>query len=544
MGQKLITGRQRITQMDDRKIIGADKGEKNYKITVTGRGEEIILNCMEKENLLEAMTRQGIYMSAACGGRGTCGKCKIQLIEGNLKITSSDKKVFSKDELNDGCRLSCQAYPEADLTIKLTAGDEADFEVVTDLGRTSQQKRKKDDSYAIAIDIGTTTIAISLIEVTSGDNLWTYTTVNKQRAYGADVIARMQASNNGKKQELRECIQKDLLSGIQAVVAKTGIEKEQIQKLAIAGNTTMGHLLLGYSCETLGIFPFTPVNINTIVLPFEEVLESDYLKIPVILLPGISTYVGADIAAGLLACDYDRAEKPSLLIDLGTNGEMAIGNKDKILVSSTAAGPAFEGGNISCGVGSIAGAICNIEGVGDQLTFKTIGDKPPVGICGTGVIEIVSELVKAGLVDETGLLDEEYFETGYQIAEDNAGNKINFTQRDVREIQLAKAAVRAGIEILVRRYGVGYEEIDTVYLAGGFGYKINIGKAIEVGLLPKELEGKIKAIGNSSLGGAVKYLTQNNTPDRMKHIIETSDEINLSNDKDFNDLYVEYMYFE
>ena len=354
----------------------------------------------------------------------------------------------------------------------------------------------------------------------------------------------MQASNNGKKQELRECIQKDLLSGIQAVVAKTGIEKEQIQKLAIAGNTTMGHLLLGYSCETLGIFPFTPVNINTIVLPFEEVLESDYLKIPVILLPGISTYVGADIAAGLLACDYDRAEKPSLLIDLGTNGEMAIGNKDKILVSSTAAGPAFEGGNISCGVGSIAGAICNIEGVGDQLTFKTIGDKPPVGICGTGVIEIVSELVKAGLVDETGLLDEEYFETGYQIAEDNAGNKINFTQRDVREIQLAKAAVRAGIEILVRRYGVGYEEIDTVYLAGGFGYKINIGKAIEVGLLPKELEGKIKAIGNSSLGGAVKYLTQNNTPDRMKHIIETSDEINLSNDKDFNDLYVEYMYFE
>ncbi len=544
MGQKLITGRQRITQMDDRKIIGADKGEKNYKITVTGRGEEIILNCMEKENLLEAMTRQGIYMSAACGGRGTCGKCKIQLIEGNLKITFSDKKVFSKDELNDGCRLSCQAYPEADLTIKLTAGDEADFEVVTDLGRTSQQKRKKDDSYAIAIDIGTTTIAISLIEVTSGDNLWTYTTVNKQRAYGADVIARMQASNNGKKQELRECIQKDLLSGIQAVVAKTGIEKEQIQKLAIAGNTTMGHLLLGYSCETLGIFPFTPVNINTIVLPFEEVLESDYLKIPVILLPGISTYVGADIAAGLLACDYDRAEKPSLLIDLGTNGEMAIGNKDKILVSSTAAGPAFEGGNISCGVGSIAGAICNIEGVGDQLTFKTIGDKPPVGICGTGVIEIVSELVKAGLVDETGLLDEEYFETGYQIAEDKAGNKINFTQRDVREIQLAKAAVRAGIEILVRRYGVGYEEIDTVYLAGGFGYKINIGKAIEVGLLPKELEGKIKAIGNSSLGGAVKYLTQNNTPDRMKHIIETSDEINLSNDKDFNDLYVEYMYFE
>ena len=513
------------------------------QITITGRDKEALIECGSKENLLEAMVRQNIYISADCGGRGTCGKCKVQLLKGRLRNTVSASYQLTEKEIEEGFCLACKACPSSDCTIRLVAGDETDFEVVTEPVKQAIQLGEKEDRFALGIDIGTTTIAIRLTELCQRANLYTYTAVNRQRAYGSDVLARMGAANQGKLKELRESIQRDLLSGIQEIVSVTGINKNKIDKIAIAGNTTMGHLLLGYSCQTLGVYPFNPVNIKTTSLPFEEVFASDYLGIPVILLPGISTFVGADIAAGLLECDVDKADTVRLLIDLGTNAEMAIGNKDRILVSSAAAGPAFEGGNISCGVGSIAGAICNIDRE-DGLGYRTIGDKAPVGICGTGVLELVYELLKTGLIDETGLLWDEYFEDGYKIATDPNGKAIVFTQRDIREIQLAKAAVRAGIEILVKRYGIKYKDIDTVYLAGGFGYKMNVDKAIGIGLLPEELTGKIKAIGNSSLQGAVKFLTQGDAPDRIKHIVDLCRELHLSNDEDFNEQYLEYMYFQ
>ncbi len=515
----------------------------SWQITITGRDKEALIECGSKENLLEAMVRQNIYISADCGGRGTCGKCKVQLLKGRLRNTVSASYQLTEKEIEEGFCLACKAYPSSDCTIHLVAGDETDFEVVTEPVKQAIQLGEKEDRFALGIDIGTTTIAIRLTELCQRANLYTYTAVNRQRAYGSDVLARMGAANQGKLKELRESIQRDLLSGIQEIVSVTGINKNKIDKIAIAGNTTMGHLLLGYSCQTLGVHPFNPVNIKTTSRPFEEVFASDYLEIPVILLPGISTFVGADIAAGLLECDYDKTDTVRLLIDLGTNAEMAIGNKDRILVSSAAAGPAFEGGNISCGVGSIVGAICNIDRK-DGLGYRTIGDKAPVGICGTGVLELVYELLKTGLIDETGLLLDEYFEDGYKVATDPNGKAIVFTQRDIREIQLAKAAVRAGIEILVKRYGVKYKDIDTVYLAGGFGYKMNVDKAIGIGLLPEELTGKIKAIGNSSLQGAVKFLTQGDASDRIKHIVDLCRELHLSNDEDFNEKYLEYMYFQ
>jgi uncharacterized 2Fe-2S/4Fe-4S cluster protein (DUF4445 family) len=518
------------------------KMNKRYQITVTGRGETVLFWCSETENLLEAMLRQDIYISAVCGGRGTCGKCKIQLLQGELTITEFDQKTFTQEELRDGYRLSCKAYPVSDCTIRVASRDEADFEVVAENVKTSGYQNDMEDRYAIGIDIGTTTLALSLVGMQSKDLLYTYTAVNRQRVYGADVITRIAAAGNGKLTELTECIRKDLLIGIKDIIEKTGIDKDRIVKIAIAGNTTMGHLLLGYSCKTLGVYPFTAVNIKTVELSFTEVFASDYLGIPVIMLPGISTFVGADIVAGLLQCDYDRTEGINLFLDLGTNGELAIGNKDRILVSSTAAGPAFEGGNILCGVGSIAGAICHFD-LAEKPNYRTIGDKAPVGICGSGVIELMSELVKAGLVDETGLLKEEYFEEGYPVAKAFDGGDIVLTQHDIREIQLAKAAVRAGIEILLRRYQTGYEDIDTVYVAGGFGYHMNINKAVEIGLLPLKLKNKVKTIGNSSLQGTHKYLTEVKAPARMEHIIKISEEIHLSKEEDFNDLYIGYMNF-
>lgn len=510
------------------------------------RGNNLItIKCDEDESILDALLRHGQYFSADCGGKGSCGKCKVQLIEGKLDITIQDKAMITEKELDKGYRLSCKAHPEEDCVIKILVGDESDFEIVTDY-KTKDIKAAdiREDSYVIGIDIGTTTIAVSLVGTTSKTILKTYTTINKQRAYGADVISRMQASNDGKKDLLRESIRKDLLEGILGVMDGAKVATGEVKKIAIAGNTTMGHLLMGYSCETLGVFPFIPVNIDTIEMPFQTVFASNYLDIPVILLPGISTYVGGDIVAGLLVCEFDKQVMPCMLIDIGTNGEMAIGNKDKILVSSTAAGPAFEGGNISCGVGSIAGAICNVSINEEKVVYQTIGGKPPVGICGTGVIEITSELLEAGLIDETGLFEEKYFKDGYKIAIDGEKTPIVFTQKDIREIQLAKSAVRAGIETLIKRSGLSYEMIDTVYLAGGFGYKINIEKAIHIGLLPEEFAGKIKVIGNSSLAGAIQYLTDDNAKEKIEKIKLISKEIELANDKDFNDLYMDHMFFE
>ena len=538
-------------KMGDRKNVRVEdrmkdtNGQENeIRITVVGQGGRKELQYQKNRSLMEAINQNGYAISASCAGRGTCGKCKIQLIEGELEITTSDREKLSERELQQGYRLSCKAYPKKTCTVKLLTAGETEFEVVTENTMTGMEEElPSEDGYGIAIDIGTTTIAICLIGLTSGKLLHSYTTVNKQRAHGADVISRIKASNEGKREMLKECIQMDLLEGIKCVITKGGISKELVKEIVIAGNTTMGHLLMGYSCEKLGVYPFTPVNIDAIKLPFVEVIGPEYPDIPVTILPGISTFVGGDIAAGLLASNFDHIEKPCLFIDLGTNGEMAIGNRNKIIVCSTAAGPAFEGGNISCGVGSIAGAICNINIQKGQITYETISNKPPVGICGTGVIELTAELVKNELVDETGLFLDEYFENGFEVTKDFQGNAIVFSQKDVREIQLAKAAIRAGVETLIKLYGITYEDIDTVYLAGGFGYKINRIKALEIGLIPQELSHRIMAIGNSSLGGAIKYLLDKTARERLDKIIQTSEEIQLSNQEYFNKKYIEHMYF-
>lgn len=516
----------------------------NIKITVLGLETTVLLECAENMSLLEAMVRHEIYISTFCGGRGTCGKCKIQLIQGELGISTADRTAFSKEELQEGYRLSCKAYAISDCSIKLITPEEPNFEVLADsLGMPQSiiMPASKEDDYAVAIDIGTTTIAISLLERKSNNLLYTYTSTNRQRVYGADVISRIKASNEGKQEKLKESIQRDLLLGIRTVIEKAGVSKESIKNLVIASNTTMRHLLLGYSCKTLGSYPFTPVNIAETTLSFQEVFGAEDLNAKVTFLPGISTFVGGDITAGLLACNFDKVELPCLLIDLGTNGELAIGTKNKILVSSTAAGPVFEGGSISCGVGSIVGAICNVKMEDDKLRYETISGKPPVGICGTGVIELLAELSEAGLVDHTGLLKEEYFLEGFTVAVDQVGKAIILTQKDIREIQLAKAAIRAGIEILVNRFGTTYEKIETVYLAGGFGYQLNTQKALRIGLLPKEFSGKIKTVGNSALGGAMKYSLEQTTQNSMEHMVKVSKEIYLSDDQDFNELYIKYM---
>ena len=445
-----------------------------------------------------------------CGGNGNCATCPKRVSEqiNNGAFEAVAEYVVSEKEGTVNCDT-------------LKAGNEAG------------------NIYAIAIDLGTTTLAFSLVDIASKQILHTVTRLNSQCKYGADVLSRIQASVDGKKEELRACIQKDLREGIDELLKECRIM--DIDHIAISGNTTMIHLLMGYECSTLGIYPFVPVNTELISGTAEEIIgyKQPGAEIRTTILPSVSTFIGGDIVAGLYALDFDSNKEISLFVDLGTNGEIALGNCDRILTTSVAAGPAFEGGNISCGTGSVAGAICALEinrnDVSD-IKLNTIHNVPPCGICGTGVIETVAELLKCGLIDETGLLADEYFDTGFPVT--NIQNPIVFTQQDIRQFQLAKAAVRTGIEILTKEYGITIDKIAKVYIAGGFGYHMNVTKAASIGLIPKELATKATAAGNTSLAGAVKFISDANASDTIQRIKNASEDIILANDSDFQEVYL------
>ena len=512
------------------------------KVLITVQKEDTTVsiegNC--GQTLLEIFRNANVYIDAICAGRGTCGKCKVQFLEGCPIPTKEDENFFTEEELANGWRLACKAIIQRQCVVSIEMSGEEKYAVVTEYAseRKPQQSAEK-SYYGIAVDIGTTTIAMQLLELHSKTIEDTYTAINRQRSYGADVISRIQASNEGKKERLRQSILEDLEQGIEELHSRNHVT---VKEIGISGNTTMISLLMGYSCEGLGAYPFTPVNIDAVEADYFTIFGNHRHTCKLRILPGISAFVGGDITAGLLACGFDRKEKVSILVDLGTNGEMAIGNQDKIFVTSTAAGPAFEGGNIICGTGSIPGAISHVTYKNNGFELETIGNQEASGICGTGVIDITYELLKQKLIDETGLLNDKFFEDGILLAKSKE-SEIRFYQKDIREIQLAKAAIRAGLETLLVNYGVGYDEIDDIYIAGGFGYKMDIDKAIGIGLFPKACKNKLKAIGNSSLKGNLIYLTEKDAKERMRKITQLSEEVSLAASSTFYELYLQHMCF-
>lgn len=517
---------------------------------INDKNEETTISVTEG-TLLEALQKQIEGIQAPCGGRGVCGKCRVQVLEGQLPITVEDEKLFSPTELESGWRLACKVIPADDLWIRLEWGSEKEIEVQVDFKGEDTEATEKmyggqdriHETYGFAIDIGTTTLAVQLISLKTGECLGTDTGLNSQRTYGADVIARIQASVDGRGEELMGQIRQDLWKSMEKLSVNHGISMEDIERIVIAGNTTMIHLLMGYPCGGLGKVPFTPYRIHEIYIAGTDVFPGLGSRAEIQIYPGISTFVGADIVSGICALHMEEKEQIQLLVDLGTNGEMALGNSQRLLVTSTAAGPAFEGGNITWGTGSIPGAVCGVQLENGKLHIRTIQGQPPVGICGTGVVELTAELMRNEEMDETGRLEDPWFEAGFPIAKNPHGEQICLTQKDIREIQLAKAAVRGGIETLLEKYGITAEQVEQVYVAGGFGYRLDYEKAMEIGMFPKEFSGKVQAVGNSSLRGAVRLLC---APERMKEAVYTAalaEEIELSSDAVFQEAYMNAMFF-
>lgn len=538
----------------------------------------IIDRSKQQKNLLEMLQEKNEYISAPCNGNGTCGKCIVQYKRGATEPTRRDREVFSEKQLEDGYRLACQSYPVGAYEVELPESEETievlsawekqqktDTEELTEAytqtpaeAKTSGGIQDKETAegtaektenaiYGICIDIGTTTLAVLLVNLKTEADCQTAVSVNHQRTYGADVISRIDSSNNGKKWEIQRCIRQDLQKLIRELLQKEKITEQQIQRIVIAGNTTMCHLLRGFSCETLGVAPFLPVDLSWMEGSAADFLGMKELDTKVVILPGISAFVGADVMAGIAKMNMHRSEGYHLLLDIGTNGEMVLGNCRHMYVTSTSAGPAFEGGNISCGMASIPGVISHVfmEETG-KAGFQVIGEadgenkkkQQAIGICGTGMIDLVYELRKHQMIDEHGTYSDLYFDTGYELA-----GKVKFTQNDIREIQMAKAAIRAGVDILVKKAGIAFDEVDDCYLAGGFGTKIDITKAAGIGLIPKELEVKTIPVGNTVLAGTKEVLLGRISKDELEKIQTMADVINLAEENDFEELYLSYMDF-
>lgn len=478
--------------------------------------------------ILDALRKKDVYINAPCNGRKTCGKCKIKLIDTITTPTDAEKKAIDENQLAQGIRLACEVECDRDYIIEIEDITEKEsFNIISTYETFDvDEELIITEGLGVGIDIGTTTIALELFDLSTGKLLKTHTLLNSQRAYGSDVISRIDYANKGGLEILNKNIITDLKQAL-----KTILNPIETVKIVIAGNTTMLHLLSKADCSGLGIYPFTA--------SFLDVQKGDLTKLLDIegnytLLAGISTYVGADILSGIMYTDMHKNDKICILIDIGTNGEMAIGNKNSILTLATAAGPAFEGGNISCGIGSISGAICKVSKDGK---VNTIDDTAPIGICGSGLIDAVAVALANEELDETGFIDNDNEKISIT-------DTICLTQKDIREFQLAKSAIRAGIEVLLIKYGVQAKNVDKVYLAGGFGKFINLDNAFSIGLLPNDFMGKIQRVGNASLGGVRKFLLYKEMMAQVNQIKSISKDLNLAHDPIFNELFMEHMLFE
>ena len=477
-------------------------------------------------DLYEILTQQHIALSAPCGGKASCGKCQVRVLQGDLPVTEAESRLLSHEQLDQGIRLACcHRRCESDVVVEVR--EEGDGFQVLGVERMQYQTAKKSNGVGLAVDIGTTTLAMALVDLATGRVLREIKKRNPQRMYGGDVISRIQACQQYGVKRLQELV----LQEIRQVILST---QEAIQCVYVCGNTTMSHIFLGIDPESLSVYPYQGRFEATRVVEgkvlFDDVTGEKF-DFPVILLPCPSAFVGGDVVAGIISTRLMEKEN-ALLVDLGTNGEMALHHNGTIYTTSTAAGPAFEGGNMACGVASIPGAICQIQMEDDQVEYRTIGGQPPIGICGSGYMEGIGQLLMQGLVDETGYLEEAVEIEG----------QIRILPEDIRHFQLAKSAVRSGMELLCRKAGVPLEQVTKVFISGGFGKSSNLASLAQLKIIPKEWIPKTTLLGNTALDGTIQAMLMQKEG-ALEQIRRTMVSMDLAAEEDFQKEYLKHMRF-
>lgn len=474
-------------------------------------------NTQEKEYTLhfegtptvaELLREKGLPFSAPCGGKGTCGKCAIA-INGNISAPDAREKALKT-------RLACRTVLLGDawgspLTEELSFAS---------IESTDYLPSRGGSVPFAAVDLGTTTIVVKAFRA-DGTLIGEASALNPQRGYAADVIGRIRAALQGKSEELKDAVTHSI-----AHLLEKACQGEEIPSMVVTGNTAMLYLLTGRSPVSIAAAPFVSETL------FGE--TTSLLGRKVYLPPCMNAFVGADTVCALLASGMCEKDETALLCDVGTNGEIALWKDGKLYVTSAAAGPAFEGGEISRGCGYIPGAVDRVWVANGKIFAHTVEDEPAVGICGSGLLDAVACFLEMEEIDETGAMDGEFLPL--------AGD-VGLTQQDIRALQLAKAAIRAGIECLLSRAGITAEEVATVYLAGGFGTHLSPESAAAIGMLPRCLKSKTVPLGNAALQGACMLASTPALREKCRSLAANAIHVSLGGREDFNKAFLSYISF-
>ena len=487
------------------------------ELTIWQNGASQTVTFSGQPMLSEILTQAGYLIAHPCGGRGTCRKCAVEL-EGAV---SSPNEA----ELKANQRLSCQARLLGNTSVILPDTTKLE-QIETGIDDIHSGFHPMPGHYGASVDIGTTTLAVRVYDLTTGKCIGEAAARNSQTAVAADVMGRIDSACKGNGSFLQRLVLQDI-DNLLKTALKGADPSVQVHSLVLTGNTTMLYLLNGLNPESLSHAPFHADNLFDVEMRTCE--KHAYLP------PCISAFVGADITCAILASGMCKSNETALLCDIGTNGEIALWNNGQLFVTSTAAGPAFEGAGISCGCGSVQGAIDQVWLQGNELQIHTICNTSPIGICGSGLIDAIAAGLICGCINETGSLADEAF---------TILDTVCLIPQDIRAVQLAKAAIAAGIETLTETAGISAEDIKTLYIAGGFGSHLNVESAATIGLIPSELKQRVKILGNASLSGAVSALLDTNQWERMRAIASCATHVDLGGNPKFNDNFIEHMMFE
>jgi uncharacterized 2Fe-2S/4Fe-4S cluster protein (DUF4445 family) len=507
----------------------------------------------------------GIQISSACGGRGQCGKCVVRVDRGteNLEARTEAERGFS---LAEDERLACQARVasgDRDIYVFVKAAGEytiltesiegrvpldpltrreGDYVFLDGVQRRAMGKYEG-ELLGLALDVGTTTLVAQVLDMESGEVVVTSACKNPQAAYGDDVISRIGYADQHQDGLVR--LQTVVVEAVNAMLRDAEASenrklRDHIYEAVVVGNPTMRNLFCGRSVHSLGTSPYEPADTS----PINERARHLGLQIHpdgnVYGVPLVGGQVGADCLAMILACDLYKGQRPSMAVDIGTNGEVAVGKEGRILAASNAAGGAFEGATVSCGTGAIQGAIQNVQIEDGQVRYETIGGMPPVGICGSGLIDLLAGMLREGIIDSSGRFSASHREPNeFIVAMD--GKTIGITQKDINELRLAKAGSALNQQTLMAKYGVDLDGLDRIYLAGGFGHYVDLDSAVAIGILPNE-RSKLAKIGNGALTGARQMLLCRQRRADAERIAPRIEHVKLSDEEDFLDRYIQQLY--
>jgi uncharacterized 2Fe-2S/4Fe-4S cluster protein (DUF4445 family) len=584
--------------------------------------------------VFDAASWNGIAIDSTCGGHGTCKKCKVRIVSGDMPVEALDPRAFSPEELRDGWRLACRASARSDLVVEVPplqtrpkaalAGvgrhvilrpsvqkrhlvleepsledqrsdlqrvldglddlePRASVELLRSLGATLRGANFDitavvcDDElidiepgdttarrHAIAFDIGTTTVVATLLDLDSGQPVAVRSMLNRQQPFGADVITRISATmmDADALAALRDRVHETLRELVGEVCDEASVEPREVYEITVCGNVTMMQLALGIDPEPLSMAPFVVSTHEFPPLTAQDVGVDVHPRAPAFIFPSLGAYVGGDIVAGMLATGLTRDRRLRLFIDVGTNSEIALGSVDRVLATAAPAGPAFEAAQIRCGMRAAEGAIEGVKIAGDDLELEVIGDAPAIGMCGSGLVDAVAELVHCGLLDHSGRFvpDEEAAAVHPGLAErltkvgeervfvlhwrgDDPGGSVFLSQRDVRELQFAKASIATGWNILLSDLGVDPGEITQVLLAGSFGAYLTPLSAVRIGLVPALALPRIVSAGNVAGEGAKIAALSLRERAEAYSILREVEYVELSGRADFNDKFIDQLAF-